>query len=435
MTSFLWRLLAALFLLLHASLAFAADEAPILLVVRGDPLPTEELRTAVARELARPVVLSGAAAGGVVTVTYRASARELAVTWDGPRQGTVSRVVSAPSASSAVARTAAMLAGNLARDEADDLVRPAAADAMPATPPETSAPAPAPAPGKTVRVPVTVGLFYPLASNLGQPHVRTHADLNLLHGRMGALQGIGLGGVNVVNGGDEASGDVEGIQLAWLGNVVTGRVEGWQTGMLFNQVRGSTAGLQLGAVNLTGDLEGMQLGVINVAHKARGVMLGLVNVADDVDGLPLGLVSVTKTGGVHPRAWASNETYANIGIKLATRYTYTMPTGHYHRAYGVDFYGAGFALGAHVPLGRTRAYAEIELAAAWLHASTRTLGRGALYHQQLVQPRARVLFGYRFADHFGLFAGAGVVTQVRLLEGGDDVAVKVSPDFVLGIEL
>ncbi|MBC7017952.1 hypothetical protein, partial [Salmonella enterica] len=99
-------------------------------VLHGDDLPREKLREAVARELRRVVVLSDvphgpAAENGVVTVTYRRAAGELAVTWDGPKRGTVSRIIPTRKSPDDVIADAALLAANLAQSEADDVVAPA----------------------------------------------------------------------------------------------------------------------------------------------------------------------------------------------------------------------------------------------------------------------------------------------------------------------
>ena len=92
------RFFVAVTQLLLSRSAQAEAPAPVLLVVHGDELSLEKLRAAVARELHREVASANAsppANGGIVTVTYRRSAGELAVTWDGPKLGTVSRVIPA----------------------------------------------------------------------------------------------------------------------------------------------------------------------------------------------------------------------------------------------------------------------------------------------------------------------------------------------------
>jgi hypothetical protein len=488
---FLNAFIAAIVLVSRASEAHA-DDGVILLLVHGDELPRERLRDRIAQELGKPVTLAGSGApssGGVVTVTFHPSRHELAVTWDGPKRGTVSRVVSAPKAIDDVVRDAAMLAGNLARDEAEELVAPPplptpetetspppaeplplpAEEHVPATPPSRAEPR---APKE--QEDATGGLFYPLATNFGRPWVRTHFDLSLFQSRIGQLDGFQLGGLNVVaRAQGRGTGDVNGMQIAWLGNVVTGNVagfqlasgvnvvskgvEGWQTATLLNRAGddvsglqlamglnsagGTMNGLQLASINVAGDVRGAQIGAINVGRKVKGTMIGLVNVADDVDGVPIGLASVTKTGGVHPQAWASTATIGNLGLKLATKYTYTMPSAHYHHAYGRDFAGAGFTIGGHIPIAENLGpYVDTDLSFAWLYAPQRSaqpLPSGAVdtYHEHLLQPRLRAIFGWRFAEHFGLFAGASLLLQARLLHDGDEAVLRLGPEFVAGVEL
>lgn len=469
-----------------------ADAGAILLLVHGDDLPRERLRDALAAELHNPIALSGTPAAananqGVITVTYRQAARELAVTWDGPKRGTVSRVVSAPSKIDDVVRDAAMLAGNLARDEADDLVKPAM---PPLPPPQTPAPSPPvvvtlPPPGEKrdagagkendKDIPVTASAFYPLATNLGRPYAKDKFELNLFYGRSGQLDGAQIGGVNVVTPAEgRGTGDVSGLSLAYAANIATGKVEGvqvapvinvagkgiegWQTAFLINRsggnvdglqaafginsTAGTTSGAQVAAVNVSGDVNGAQIGLINVGKKITGTTIGLINVADDIDGVPIGIASVTKTGGVHPQAWVSNASFGNIGIKLATKHTYTMPSFHFHHAYERDFVGAGFTIGGHIPIGENGLgpYVDTDLSFAWLYAPTRTVdtlptGGVDTYHQHIMQPRIRAIFGYRFAEHFGLFGGAGLLTQARFLHDGNETLIRLGPEFVFGVEL
>lgn len=458
------RAAAFLFSFLFACVAHA-DDAPIALVVHGDELPREKLRDAIASELHRPVVLADQASGGVVTVTYRRSAKELAVTWDGPKHGTVSRVIAARARIDDVTADAVLLASNLARDEVEEIVGPPPAEATLAPlPPPSAEPAPPPpvatAPARETPKPArdpdfvdgNFGVIYPLSLNATRPWVKTRFDLDLLHGRVGQIDGVQLGGVNVVaRSQGKGTGDLTGLQLAYGLNVATGRVQGIQLGFLANVAggpmsggqasflfnrAGDVEGGQIALVNVGGDVKGVQLGLVNVARKVDGVMLGVINVADDVDGVPVGLASVTKTGGVHPTAWASNASFANVGIKLATKHTFTMPSGHYHHVYGKDFYGAGFTIGGRIPLDDAR-YIETDLGLAWLYAPERTVlpNDPDTYHEHLVQPRLRVSFGWRFADHFGLFVGAGVLTQLRLERDGNKVTGRVGPEGFIGVEL
>ncbi|MDB4938596.1 MAG: hypothetical protein JWP87_5568 [Labilithrix sp.] len=464
-------------------IARADEPVAVVLVVHGDDLPREKLRDAIARELHRVVVLSDtphgpASSGGIVTVTYRRSAGELAVTWDGPKRGTVSRIIAARKSEADVVQDASLLAANLAQTEPDELVAPAAALPVPVPVPVPDLPAPAaPAPSPTPSPPaadapdrhlaeVNVAFLYPFAMNAGKPWQAVSFDFNLLHSRIGELEGFQLGGVNLVtHTAGRGTGNVTGVQLAYAMNIaaakvegvqlamlanVAGPVEGWQYAFGFNRasgdfdgiqsawgvnsVGGRMSGLQLASINASGDVRGLQFGFVNVAKKVDGAMIGLINVADDVDGVPFGIASITKTGGVHPAAWSSSTTFANAGVRLATRHTYTMPMFNYHHAYDRDFYGAGFAIGGRIQIDEAR-HIDTDLGVSWLYAPERSAFGQDSYHQHLVQPKLRAMFGWRFAEHFGAFAGAGLVTQVRLERDSKEVTIRVGPDFFAGIEL
>jgi hypothetical protein len=480
-------LLFSLVGLLATRTAHADEPVAVVLVLHGDDLPREKLRDAIARELHRVVVLSDtphapASNGGMVTVTYRRAAGELAVTWDGPKRGTVSRIIAARKSAGDVVLDASLLAANLAQTEADDVVGtpeavpvpvpvPAPVPDLPAPPPASpAAPAlPSPAPAETPErhlTEVNVALLYPFAMNMGKPWQAVSFDFNLLHSRIGELEGFQLGGVNLVThtagrgtgnvtgvqlayAMNIASAKVEGVQLAMLANV-SGPVEGWQyafglnrasgdldgiqTAWGMNSVGGRMSGLQVASINASGDVRGLQFGFVNVAKKVDGAMIGLINVADDVDGVPFGVASITKTGGVHPTVWSSSTTFVNAGVRLATRHTYTMPMFNYHHAYDRDFYGAGFMIGGRIQIDDAR-HIDTDLGFSWLYAPERSAFGLNTYHQHLVQPKLRAMFGWRFAEHFGAFAGAGLVTQVRLERDGNEATIRVGPDFFAGIEL
>jgi hypothetical protein len=438
--------------------------APVMLASRGDVVDVERLRALLAAELKREVVLEheprAHGAEAVVTVSYRREAAELAVTWDASGR-TLTRVIPAPSDGAALEGDAALLAGNLAREQVEDL--------LPAKPVAVAPPAPvAPAPGASEpeRRPVTVGIFYPLASHHGHAEVTSSFDLNLLYGRVGAIDGAQLGGVNVVSREQGAAsvrgmqiglvanlvdGQSQGLQLAGLlnqvasgargaqltlgGNLTLGELHGAQAALLFNR-SGELHGLQLSPVNIAGDVDGVQIGLVNIAHRVRGASVGLVNIADDIDGLPLAPFSVTRSGGVHPSAWSGTSGLGNVGVKLATRHTYTLFFGSYHRDYGLEFLGGGFALGGSLELG-AGFRSDLDVCGTYLIApaeSTDTeLQRS--YHEQLVQPRLRLMIGYRLAQHFGAFLGVAGMGQLRSELGWDRVSASVGPEIFGGIEL
>lgn len=447
--------------------AAAAPEPdpPVLLVVHGDSLDRPRLEGLLETELGREVVLGAAPAGapfGVLTIAHRPAAKELAVTWERGGQ-TLTRLVAAPAEAAAVEADAVLLAGNLAREQVATLLPEA---------PETLAPEPAPAPAHDAAPPerwaATFGVFYPLSTHYGHADVTSSFDLNLLYSRVGSIDGGQLGGVNVVGRDDGAapssmrglqfgflanlvageargvqlaglfnqtSADVEGVQLAGGANFSLGRVQGLQGAFAFNRAAG-VKGLQLALVNVGGDVDGLQIGLVNVARRVRGASVGIVNVADDIEGLPLAPFSVTRTGGVHPTTWGGSGGYANLGIKLATRHTYTLFFGSYHRKYGLDLYGGGVAIGGSVGLG-AGFRSDIDLSGTYLVAPELSFdaSREPGYHEQLVQPRLRWLVAFRLAEHFGVFAGVSALGNIRSELGWERVTATIGPEVFGGIEL
>ncbi len=457
--------------------------AVVVLALRGDALDTERLQALLESELGREVVLEPAASEvareqifGVVTFAYRREAGELAVAWDSGGQ-TVTRVVAAPSDPALLESDGAMLAANLARREVDDLL---SARAAPMAPVPTTAPAmvapvaaaaiaPAIADQLAEHRHATAGFFYPLATHYGHPEVTTSLDVNLVYGRVGAIDGGQLGGVNVVRREAGPPASMAGLQVGWIANIVDGSVRGLQFAPLFNQVSedtrgaqlafganlaggpieglqsafffnsaGKMSGLQLSLVNVAGDVDGLQIGLVNIADRVRGVSVGAINVADDVEGVPLAPFSVTRTGGVHPNVWAGSSGFGNVGVKFATRHTYTMLFGSYHHAFALDFVGGGFALGGSIELGGQFRF-DIDLSATYLVSPTLSPdtdpGDPTGFNEQLLQPRLRWLLGYRVARHFGLFAGVSATGEVRSREGWDELDGRVGPEIVGGVEL
>jgi hypothetical protein len=450
-----------------AAAASAPRESPVLLVVHGDSVDRARLQGLLEAELGREVVL-GAAAGegvpfGVLTIAHRPAAKELAVTWERGGQ-TLTRLVAAPAEAAAVETDAVLLAGNLAREQVATLL-PAAPEPPAPHPPGPAASHDAAPPERWA---ATFGVFYPLSTHYGHADVTSSFDLNLLYSRVGSIDGGQLGGVNVVVREEgSAPSSMRGLQLGFLANLVAGEVRGVQLGGLFNQTSGSVEGLQLagganfalgpvqglraafafnraasvkglqlGLVNVGGDVDGLQLGLVNVARRVRGASVGIVNVADDIEGLPLAPFSVTRTGGVHPTTWGGSGGYANLGIKLATRHTYTLFFGSYHRKYDLDLYGGGVAIGGSVGLG-AGFRSDFDLSCTYLVAPELSFdaSRAAGYHEQLVQPRLRWMVAFRLAEHFGLFGGVAALGHIRSELGWERVTATIGPEVFGGIEL
>ena len=84
-----------------------------------------------------------------------------------------------------------------------------------------------------------------------------------------------------------------------------------------------------------------------------------------------------------------------------------------------------------------RTVIDIDLCGTYLVAPalSQDPSRDGGYHEQLVQPRLRLMLGYRLASHFGLFAGVAALGQIRAELGWDRVTASVGPEIFGGIEL
>ena len=446
-----------------------AASAPsfVKLVLHGDPLPATVLADRLGRELGSQVSTDDAdpaVSSGVVTVTLHAADHELIISFSSPNGATITRSIPARERVEDIVDDAVLLAGNLARDESDDIVGPPAALAP--------APAPAPPTPETVprpeeRLPASASFFFPLATDPDRRSRTSSFDFNLLYGRIGGIDGAQLGLVNVVvNEQGNGVGRVKGFELGVLANFVerrtigmqiagllnrTGSAEGFELAGLANVSRGDLRGAQLaatniasgavdgfqaGAVNVAGNLDGVQVGVVNVGARIRGATFGVVNVADDIDGVPIGVVSVTKSGGVHALAWSGTSGFANAGVKFSTRHTYTAFYGSYHHDFDRHFAGGGLLVGGRIPIG-FGFHADIDISGTYLVSPEPTVtdAAGNSVHEQLVQPRLRLSCGYRPARHFGAFLGVAVVGQFHATNGWDEIVASVGPELFGGVEL
>jgi hypothetical protein len=453
----------------------------------------DEFLAALFRTLRRPLVAATGTPGtgeAELHIRYDGRQRELVVTCYDETRGSITRVVEPPADPRAVPEMAALLAENLCTTQVDPAKAETPASApivvVPvAIPPPFVGPPPSEAPRP--HQPAVAGLFYPLASNYEKPGVHTTFEFNLLYGRVGELDGVGLGVVNAVEA------DAHGLVLAALANRAGGRASGVHAASAFNSVReldqgvmlallfnhateavhggqlalgvnlggpvrggqaagfvnlasGSVEGVQVAALtNIAHDVDGMQLGLVNVAGRVRGAQVGLVNVADDVDGVPFGLVNVTRSGGVHVLAWGGYTTHASVGLKFATRYTYSMFTLGYHRDADddVNAFGPGFVFGVRVPVNRQVAVA-FDVGGDYLFGTRfccyedKTEERVA-HTNDRSHYRLRVLPTLQIAPRLAIFAGGGLALEVPFarysnLEGYDQ-NVELVPDFAAGIEL
>ena len=450
-----------------------------------DVISFEVLAARIGSDLGGAVARPGAAAASRAAISIRYRDRELTVRAVHPGGRLLERSVKAEGDDAAVQREAVLLAGNLARDEAREIL-----DALAARPPAVlvpeAKPEPKPAPKPAVdegTQRISVAFVFPLATNSARPNVASNLNFSVFYGRVGTVRGVQLGGgfvyatrrvdgvqlgvaaaatagpvegVQLAGGGSLATGSLEGAQVGGAGNLVKGPMRGTQLGGVanvalagvsgvqlggaFNGSRGSMSGVQisgggnvvtrnligaqLGAVNVAESVEGAQLGVVNVGRKVRGVQLGAINIGDDVEGASIGVISISRDG-IHPIAWTSNLQYMNAGVKFATKYTYTIAAVHYGTLEG-DFGNVGTtaALGGHIPV---RGGFDLELQGALTHLVPRPSQSTKTGNVWLAP---QVVAGYSFASHLRLFAGAGARLPLSVDLGRD----VVRPEVLAGVQ-
>ena len=333
-----------------------ADSLPVTIKLASTAIQAEEVRRAIESELRVAVRVVDVAPSEGLEVAVRW--RRATVSFRSKQNETTTRSLDLPANSGQAIEVIALLAGNLARDEASELLSrlapppsetPGAAPTPAPAPAQPPAPAPAPAPKeppkttdekkpapkkKPASKPPPDGLIRgsTAVANLSFYHPVTLLDhtekrvVNLEAGaaysRIGALEGAGftIGYLRVEQhvrgaagtfGYTRVDGDVRGLQLGGLfteghgavhgldiANFATlrwGNVDGMQMSGLFGMAD-DVKGLQLsGLVTLADDVEGAQAALVTVARDVNGVQAEFVGVARDVKGAQLGLVNVAKS--------------------------------------------------------------------------------------------------------------------------------------------
>jgi hypothetical protein len=312
-------------------------------------LPAETLRLAIQRELSAAVALS-TSSSAVLSVTVERSneARLRFLKADG---GSIERSVELPQDSTRAIEVIAWVAGNLARNEAADLIAkyrrqsppdpgpsvsgvPLVAERAPEKPPSPSRPVKPPdkaaARAESDRppspplafAPLNLSLFHPLALYPDSHRRRFAFELGLAYGRLGALGGAGLE-LGVLS----VAGPLEGVALAGIALDVDGPTTGYTGALFYSGSRGDLTGVDTAFVSFRrGNVQGAQLatafaradrvdGVIaatglTLATDVRGANLAVAaNVADSTEGVAAaaGVNVIRRVEG------ASLATGANIG--------------------------------------------------------------------------------------------------------------------------
>jgi hypothetical protein len=312
--------------------AAEAELGPVALRVEatGWALDERSVRDAILREL--ELADSAPAGQAPMAIALRAvSGGDLTVTIHAGIGADLSRSVAAPARADEVPEVTALLVGNLARDEAGDLLARLRT-------PEPDAPAAPPPVEAEKQLPldsVNLSLVYPLTLRERSDERRFALELGLFYSRIGALSGVALelGGVAHVLGrvdglmlggiGYWHGGAAEGVRVGGVLGVGGTGLEGLSLAGAVTVERGDVSGGQVsGVTNIaSGDLDGIQItGGLNLAGAVEGAQVsGIFNLALGVDGAQLGSGVNLARGDVAgwQLAGIANLAHAMDGAQLA----------------------------------------------------------------------------------------------------------------------
>ncbi|MDI1448887.1 hypothetical protein [Polyangium sp. 6x1] len=329
-----------------AALAEEPAASAVVLVVEGLPwdVDPEVVRAAIGREIGKSVVLSGAAPAGKASFVLRGEGgRRVTLTYHADGEGSiVGRTIDLPDDPERAADTLALLAGNLARDEAAELAvllgkrpedKPAAAPneapsevpreapVEPEPPPvveKSEPPAQEPpakaAPPKNAPAPQKAASASPPAPAVGPPETPTRTpsleelapcwrrDATQFFAGANVLFWLGTStsrGANVVHNvsanlfAGYAAG-LDGLEVGLGLNIEREFACGVQLTTVANIVAGPVRGVQAaGGLNLATSLRGVQIGGIDIAAgPVFGVQMGALDIAGDVVGAQLGALNI-----------------------------------------------------------------------------------------------------------------------------------------------
>lgn len=307
-TSFLFGTLAWLGAAVRPAFAAEASPAPARVDVQvgAEGLSVDEgaVRAAILRELGRGSTSGSATTGStegagdsapsVVVRLERVEGRSLSVSYQAASGREVSRTVRAPERADELPEVTALLVGNLARDEASELLAgmasPVPAQTASDTPVPTTASTPNSARGEPPSLPlsaVNLSVFAPLTLRPNSDQQRFAFEFGLFYSHIGELSGVAVTGLGVLR----VDGPADGLELAGLGylsgpgvglraatlfGVSQGRFDGigLSAGALVHDGAWNGAELALGASLASGVLDGVQLSTgYNQAAEVRGAQV------------------------------------------------------------------------------------------------------------------------------------------------------------------
>ncbi len=206
-----------------------------------------------------------------------------------------------------------------------------------------------------------------------------------------------------------SKGNLQGTQVAGIGNKVVGSAEGWQVSGIFNTNEGD-AGFQVaGIVNNARDVsKGQVAGIVNIARKVEGFQIGLINISDSINGTPIGLLNFVKHGFNRLEISRSETFDLTLGIKFGAPSFYNILevntveiTGERsifnHTPHWALSYGIGTSM-------RHKKKLSFQL-----EAVASQVNEGSVWTRPLnMLGQLRLVGNLRLANHFNLYGGPSI---------------------------
>ncbi len=320
--------------LLAQPIETAVPQRALHLQADGQDLPNiTALQLAVERELGVVVRVGQPVANGdAVLIVRQAGVSQAEVRFTLANAPSIGRVISLPAEPARAAETIALLAANLIRNEANELLDELRRSKPPAKKAETPEILDPP---KIVASPVVVAqppavaaraeyreellgvdfvprIGWPPAA--GQKTLR-RISLGLVASYSTALQGFSAAGLATFH-----RDWLHGVQLAGVVNFTAGDVQGIQASGTLNYAGSISNGAQLSVINVSnGDVKGGQIGVFNLARgEVSGVQIGVLNLGRNADA-GIGLLSLYSNGRTQLEAWTQQSGLTMLGLKHGSR--------------------------------------------------------------------------------------------------------------------
>jgi hypothetical protein len=347
--------------------AATAHGAPSIELTVSGSIDAGIVATSIASELSRPVTPVAANAACHAPCLAIAVAKTAGtVTFTTAEGGTRQRTIELGSDHAQWTTMLTLLAGNLVRDEASELL-------------DDTAPAPEPAP--VVEAPVmiredvpivrrampqhhvglvSIGLVPGLSTELIDREQSHRVTIGLVANSTQGVTGIAISGAvdyarsiegAQISGAVAVAGDLTGVQLAGAvtvadraGTQIAGAVSLAHRAdvqiagavaaadVVHTQISGAVAYAErsdvqiAGSVSITGMSTGFQLAPINVAGTNTGIQLGVINIASGGDGESFGLINIVKGGRTDVEASVDSDQIGTVMLRHGS--------SHWHNVYG-----------------------------------------------------------------------------------------------------